>query len=198
MIIFLHNDKYFFFKLLDDGPPKTHNVRRYASKDYPCIIDDHVADRFSTYDRETQGIKFNSDTVKEPEFNWYGDEAITGITTCAWIYGAYGSYRYDIKLNKFEIPECDDCSCGSLDIYEATYRKTKLLKRLCSHNITETLSFESWSRDSFNLLIHFQTNVTAPKKLEIDVSSTPISIFGNFIKFFAIIINILNLESYHN
>ena len=189
MIIFQQNVKSFSFKLLDDGPPKTHNVRRYASKDYPCMIDDHVADRFSTYDNETQSIKFNSDTVKEPEFNWYGDEAITGITTCAWIYGTFiGSYRYDIKLDKFEIPECDDCSCGSLDIYEATYRKAKLLKRLCSHNITEMISFESWTQDSFKLLIHFQTNVTAPKKLEIDVSSTPISIFGNLVDFFQLVL----------
>ena len=179
----------FSFKLLDDGPPKTHNVRRYAYKTYPCMIDGHVADRFSTIKCtacETQSIKFNSDSVKESEFNWYGDEAITGITTCAWIYGTFiGSYRYEIELNKFEIPECDDCSCGSLDIYEATYRKAKLLKRLCSHNITEMISFESWTQDSFKLLIHFQTNVIAPKKLEIDVSSTPISIFGNSIIFFS-------------
>ena len=145
-------------------------------------MDDLLVYRFGTYDRETQSIRFNSDTVEENTYNWLGEEAIPGISTCAWMYGAYiGSYRYDVKLNKFEIPECDDCSCGSLDIYGAKNQKTKLLKRLCTHNITETLSFESWIQDSFMLIIQFQTNITAPKKLEIDVSSTPISLFGKLI-----------------
>ena len=180
----------FSFKPLDDGPPKTNNVRRYASKDYACIMDDYAADRYSTYDWETQSIRFNSDTVKKERYDSYGirrNKKTTGPTTCAWTYGTYiGNYRYEMKLDKFEIPECDDCSCGFLDIYKATYKKTKLLKRLCTHNITETLSFESWTRDSFRLLIHFQTNITAPKKLEIDVSSTPISIFGKFMILFEI------------
>ena len=146
------------------------------------MMDDLLVYRFGTYDRETQSIRFNSDTVEENTYNWKGEEAIPGISTCAWMYGSYiGSYRYDLKLNKFEIPECDDCSCGSLDIYGAKNQKTKLLKRLCTHNITETLSFESWIQDSFMLIIQFQTNITAPKKLEIDVSSTPISLFGKLI-----------------
>ena len=170
---------------MDDGPPKIGNVYRYASKDYPCIIDDFAADRFSTYDNGNQSIRFNSDTVQKDTNGYYGDTTDTlskyqGVTTCAWMYGAFiGSFRYDLKIEKFEIPECNDCSCGFLDIYEATYQNARLLKRLCSHNITETLSFESWYHDNFELLIHFQTNVTTPKKLEIDVSSSPISEFGN-------------------
>ena len=165
---------------MDEGPPKIGNVEYYASKDYPCIIDDFAADRFSTYDNEKQGIRFNSDTVQKDTTGYYGDIADNGITTCAWTYGAsIGSFRYDLKIEKFEIPECNDCSCGFLDIYEATYRNASLLKRLCSHNITETLSFETLYHDTFKLLIHFQTNVTAPKKLEIDVSNSPISEFGN-------------------
>ena len=173
---------------LEEYPPTTGNLEYYASKDYPCIIDDFVADRFSTYNSENQSIKFNSDTVQNNTdyYKYYGDQILKEnqvITTCAWIYGAsIGSFRYDLKIEKFEIPECNDCSCGFLDIYEATYRNATLLKRLCSHNITENLSFESWYHDTFKLLIHFQTNVTTPKKLEIDVSSTPISIFGNFVK----------------
>ena len=175
---------------MDEGPPKIGNVEYYASKDYPCIIDDFAADRFSTYDNENQSIRFNSDTVQKDSTGYYGDSADTlskyqGITTCAWSYGTFiGSFRYDLKIEKFEIPECNDCSCGFLDIYEATYRNARLLKRLCSHNMTETLSFESWYHDGFKLLIHFQTNVTTPKKLEIDVSSSTISEFGNHIRSF--------------
>ena len=154
-------------------------------------MDDFAVRGYSTYDRENQSIKFNSDTVEEDPFEgrqWDNKGSrIPGITTCAWEYGnQIGSYRYDITLQKFEVPSCNDCSCGYLDIYESRYMRLRLLKRFCSHNITEISSFESWygNGNSFRLFIHFQTNVTAPKRLEIDVSSTPISKFGNFAKGF--------------
>ena len=169
---------------MDGGPPKTHNVLRLGLKKYPCIMDDIVVRGLSTYDLKTQNIKFNSDTVEEDTYDWqWNNKAsrIPGISTCAWEYGtSRGGYRYDIRLRKFEVPDCNDCSCGYLDIYESGYMKNRLLKRFCSHNITEISSFESYH--SYRLLIYFQTNVTSPKRLEIDVSSTPISIFGNFVK----------------
>ena len=169
---------------MEFGPPKTHNVLRLGLKKYPCIMDDIVVRGLSTYDLKTQNIKFNSDTVEEDTYDWqWNNKAsrIPGVSTCAWEYGTTrGGYRYDIRLRKFEVPDCNDCSCGYLDIYESGYMKNRLLKRFCSHNITEISSFESYH--SYRLLIYFQTNVTSPKRLEIDVSSTPISIFGNFVK----------------
>ena len=178
----------YFLKPLYDRTPKTYNVQRLGMKEYPCIMDNFSVRGLSTYDPKTQNIKFNSDTVEEDTYGWqWNNKAsrIPGVSTCAWEYGAsHGGYRYDIRLQKFEVPDCNDCSCGYLDIYESGYKKKRLLKRFCSHNITETSSFESYDRDSYGLFIYFQTNVTSTKRLEIDFSSTPISIFGNFVKIF--------------
>ena len=64
-------------------------------------MDGYAADRFTTYDRENQSIRFNSETVEEDKYDWYGDmrdNETPEITTCAWIYGAFiGNYRYKLK-----------------------------------------------------------------------------------------------------
>ena len=84
-------------------------------------------------------------------------------------------------LNEFELPGCNDCACGSLDIYADNHYTLKLLERICSHNITKRLSFNVAHPTGYELLIHFKTDITTQKKLDIDVSTTLTSKYGNII-----------------
>ena len=163
-------------------------------------MDNDTVDTSSTLDIEAQKIIFNSETVikykdiyKDYEDHRYlfgYKDTSQASTTGTWIYGDLEAYIYHLSVNEFEVPGCNDCTCGSLDIYAMhdTYdwnatsiiSQSPLLIRMCSHNITKELSFKSVSPRHFQLLIQFQTNVTFPKKLEIDLSSTPIGKFCNF------------------
>ena len=160
-------------------------------------MDNDTVDTSSTLDIEDQKIIFNSDTVVKykdiyPDYNDYGDffghtDISQESTTGTWIYGDLEAFIYHLSVNKFEAPGCNDCTCGSLDIYAmydtydftatAILDQSQLLIRMCSHNFTKELSFKSLSPRPFQLLIQFQTNVTLPKMLEIDVSSTPMGKF---------------------
>ena len=160
-------------------------------------MDNDTVDTSSTFDIEDKKIIFNSDTVIKykdiyPDYEdhryLFGYKDIPQeSTTGSWIYGNLEAYIYNLSVNKFEVPGCNDCSCGSLDIYAMydTYdfnatvilNQSPLLVRMCSHNFTKDLLFKSLSPRPFQLLIQFQTNVTLPKKLEIDVSSTPLGKF---------------------
>ena len=100
-------------------------------------------------------------------------------TKCGWFHGVdFRSARYDLNIKHFELLGCNDCSCGSLDVYSTASRPATLLARVCSHNKTNTISLNI---SNTNILIQFQSNVTLPKKLELNPSVTPISIYGNIL-----------------
>ena len=150
-------------------------------------MDGNKVNLLSTFDKENHKITFDSNTV---EYETDRFENTSARTTCAWIYGSTSaSYRYEMSIDKFEIPGCYDCSCGSLDIYasrryipyDGEVEDGVLLERLCSHNITKSLSFESYKHKhkQFDLLIQFQANTSLSKKVEVTFSSTTITIFGN-------------------
>ena len=148
-------------------------------------MDSYKVNLSSTFDKENRKITFDSNAV-EYETDRFVNTSTR--TTCGWIYGSTtASYRYEMSIDKFEIPGCYDCSCGSLDIYASRqyspyYGEVEdgvLLERLCSHNVTKSLSFKSYKDKSFGLLIHFQTNSSLPKKVEVTFSSTTITMFGN-------------------
>ena len=75
------------------------------------------------------------------------------------------------------------------EIYAATYRQLNLLERICSHNTTNRLSFnndvfqndEDHHTSNVYLLIQFKSNITLPKKLEIDISASRITEYGKSI-----------------
>ena len=142
-------------------------------------MDNHTVYPWSTFNNDEQKIIFNSDTV---ENNFETNvRYVPGRTDCAWSYSAYlRNVQYFVDVKKFEIPDCNDCDCGSLDIYELVWRPGKFLARVCGHNVTKTLSFRGHGElhSPFKLLIHFKSNVNHPKKLEIDVSSKPIKKYG--------------------
>ena len=156
-----------------------------------CKIDDHIVDPYITLDNTRQKIRMNADT--------YDNDAdrhdYKGKTNCSWWYGRVDkNSRYDLTLNKFVVPGCNDCECGSLDVYEVdrywsrssgleikNFHKRYPLHRICSHNVTQKMSFNSLIPRGFELFIHFQTNISLPQKLEVEVSSTPISKFGRFL-----------------
>ena len=166
-------------------------VQRDFFHDSSCIIDSYTADLSSTIDKKETKITLDSDTAQPDQYylTKYGKRQYTpGTTTCAWTYGGFlDRVRINLILNKFEVPGCNDCSCGSLDIYAATYRQLNLLERICSHNKTNGLSFntddhpidEDLSISNVYLLIQFKSNVTLPKKLEIDISTSRITEYGN-------------------
>ena len=147
--------------------------------DLDCIMDNYIVNPSSTFRSgktwNGQQIIFNSDTVEKEKYN----NDFTQMTTkCGWFHGVdFRWARYDLNLIEFEIPGCNDCSCGSLDIYSTASRPATLLARVCTYNKTETISLNI-SRE--NLLIQFQSNVILPKKLELNLSVTPISIYGKF------------------
>ena len=144
-----------------------------------CIMDNYTINPLSTFNNDKHVVIFNSDTVEKDKDN---DEYTPGTTKCAWLYGgdtAYDGIRYDLNVKKFEIPGCSDCTCGSLEMYSTASRPARILARLCSHNITESLSFKSFRG---RLLIQFQSNISLPKKLEIEVSATPITRKGKLFK----------------
>ena len=156
-----------------------------ASPIQECMMDSYKVNLLSTFDKENRKITFDSNTV---EYETDRFENTSARTTCAWIYGSTSaSYRYYMSIDEFEITGCYDCSCGSLDIYASRpytpyngeVEDGVLLERLCTHNITQSLSFESYRDKSFMLLIKFQTNTSLPKKIEVTFSSTTISMFGN-------------------
>ena len=164
-----------------------------ASAIQECTMDSYKVNLLSTFDKENRKITFDSNTVEYETDRFVNTSA---RTTCTWIYGSTSaSYRYEMSIDKFEVPGCYDCNCGSLDIYASRrpsysdgyrpyYSEVEggvLLERLCSHNITKSLSFESYKDKSFGLLIHFQTNSSLPKKFEVTFSSTTITMFGNVI-----------------
>ena len=156
-------------------------------------MDNITVDVFSTIDNKEAKITFNSDTVQPDQYyiTKYGKPKYTpGTTTCAWTYGGFlDRVRFNLFLNKFQVPGCNDCSCGSLDIYAATYRQLNLLERICSHNTTNRLSFnndvfqndEDHHTSNVYLLIQFKSNITLPKKLEIDISDSRITEYGKSI-----------------
>jgi len=164
---------------------------RYASP-FSCKMDDDTVDTSSTVNIEDQKIVFNSETVIKYkdiypdylEYNFVDKDSSHESTSGSWIYGDLEAYIYHLNVNKFEVPGCNDCTCGSLEIYAMhdTYEwnatsiinQSPLLVRICSHNVTKELSFKSLNPKPYQLLIQFQTNVILPKKLEIDLSSTPI------------------------
>ena len=153
-----------------------------------CRIDDRIVDPYITLDNTRQKIRLNPDT--------YDNDAdrhdYRGKTNCSWTYGVFDrNTRYDLTLNEFVVPGCNACECGSLDVYEVNrfWKQSNGLQiknfhyplhRFCSHNFTHKISLRSLEPDEFRLLIHFQTNISLPQKLEIEVSSTPISKFGKF------------------
>ena len=151
----------------------------YEYEDYlaHCIMDNYTINPLSTFDNDKNIIIFNSDTVEKDKDN---DEYSPGTTKCAWLYGEnLKSVRYDLSIKKFQIPGCSDCNCGSLDIYSTSSRPAKILARLCSHNITEAQSFKSFAG---RILIQFESNASLPKKLEIEVSATPITKKGKLLE----------------
>ena len=155
-------------------------------------MDNYTADLFSTIDNKEAKITFDSDRVQPDQYyiTKYGKPKYTpGTTSCAWTYDGFSdSVRINLNLNKFEVPGCNDCSCGSLDIYAATYRQLNLLTRICGHNTTNRLSFNNGDLPndedhsiSRYLLIQFKSNITFPKKLEIDISASRITEYGKSI-----------------
>ena len=155
----------------------TYDDYEYGDNLAHCIMDNYTINPSSTFDNDKHIIIFNSDTIERDKDN---HEYTPGTTKCAWLYGEnLKSVRYDLNVKKFEIPGCSDCNCGSLDIYSTSSRPARILARLCSHNITKTLSFKSFAG---RLLIQFESNVTLPKKLEIEVSATPITKKGKLFK----------------
>ena len=168
-------------------------VQRDFFNDSPCIMDNYTADLFSTIDNKEAKITFDSDTVQPDQYylTKYGKPKYTpGTTSCAWTYGGFlDRVRINLVLSKFVVPGCNDCSCGSLDIYAATYRQLNLLERICSHNKTNRLSFnnddlpndDDHPISNVYLLIQFKSNVTFPKKLEIDISASRITEYGKSI-----------------
>ena len=177
-----------FFKLFENPPPRIRGFENSSPLDVPdCMMDNHTVYSWSTFNNDEQKIIFNSDTVENNFEN--NVRYVPGRTNCAWTYSAYlRNARYFVSVKKFEIPGCNDCNCGSLDIYEleGAWRPGKLLARVCGHNITKNLSFRIHGEVHKNsppppdtiLLIHFKSNINHPKKLEIDVSSKPIKIYG--------------------
>ena len=160
------------------------------------MIDNNTVDPFTTFDNKRHEIRFDSDAVRKDENKARGGYRKTkpkqrfplDTTACAWEYGTYwGPFSfsnivsYDMILNEFELPGCKDCACGSLDIYADTLHTLKLLERICSHNITKRLSFNVAHPPGYKLLIHFRTNVTTQKKLDIAISTTLTSKYGNII-----------------
>ena len=169
-----------FFKLFKNRPPRIRGFEHSSLLDIPdCMMDNHTVYSWSTFNNDEQKIIFNSDTVENNFEN--NVRYVPGRTNCAWTYSAFlKNARYFVNVKKFEIPGCNDCNCGSLDIYEHVWRPGKLLARVCGHNITKKLSFRSHGEvhKNFRLLFHFKSNINHPKKLEIDVSSKPIKIYG--------------------
>ena len=149
-------------------------------------MDNHTVYSWSTFNNDDQKIIFNSDTVDiYPNYFENNVRNVAGRTDCAWSYSAYlKNVQYFVDVKKFEIPGCNDCDCGSLDIYELVWRPGKLLARVCGHNVTKALSFrgtgevEGNGESGSKLLIHFKSSVNGPKKLEIDVSSKPYNKYG--------------------
>ena len=124
---------FFLFKFLQDQPPTIKWIDEWPGHDYPkvlesfpCIIDNHKADPYNTFDNKSQKISFNSDTVRQDEDRvedeYRGTTPIQQFpldsTSCAWQYGRYWGptsfshgVSYDLILNEFELPGCNDCTC---------------------------------------------------------------------------------------
>ena len=89
-------------------------VQRDFFKYSPCIMDNITVDVFSTIDNKEAKITFNSDTVQPDQYyiTKYGKPKYTpGTTTCAWTYGGFLTrVRFNLFLNKFQVPGCNDCS----------------------------------------------------------------------------------------
>ena len=156
-----------------------------------CRIDDRIVDPYITLDNTDQKIRLNSETYDNDGYR----HDYSGKINCSWVYGVFDeNTKYDLTLNEFVVPGCNDCECGSLDVYEVdrywnqsgglkieNFHLRYPLHRICGHNITHKMSFKSLNSKDYELFIHFKTNVTLPQNLEIEVSSTPISKFGRFL-----------------
>ena len=108
--------------------------------------------------------KLKDDTVIQPS---------TGMN-CFWriLSTRYGppSFPIQLNLNEFKIEHCNDCNCGSLDVYDYNpYSKTplKLIEKVCGSNIPEQIK-----SNAQNLFVRFHTNKnsTYRKKLEFSYS----------------------------
>ena len=72
------------------------------------MIDNQIVDPFRTLDNTAQKILLNSEMFDN---DGYRHDHIRK-TNCSWVYGVFDeNTKYELTLNKFVVPGCNDCEC---------------------------------------------------------------------------------------